>query len=305
MIRTADIDGREIEYYLMDPTGNITILVVSFVPTENQPDIAAKLMNIENTCEQVGFVTRKNTADVNATGDNATGDGAVDIKLRMSAGEFCGNATMSTAALWCIDKGITQGEHRKVIVETTGADSPLQVDITVKSPINFAGKVEMPSPLRIYKQDFELENDMFNFPVVDFGGISHIILMPEDENTVRFALKCSDEKALRIMAEKAVKKWCNDIGATGLGMMFVNISNSYVNKSNNYVNQLSLDPLVYVPDCGTCFWESSCGSGTTATGAFLSNGSVGQFEFIEPGGILSIEVTQDGRYLLGGNVNIM
>ena len=80
MIRSFD----GIDYYLIDPTGNITILVESEVDPKDYATFAKRLMDAEKKCEQVGFVKKSDIAE---------------IKLDMAAGEFCGNATLSSAAL--------------------------------------------------------------------------------------------------------------------------------------------------------------------------------------------------------------
>ena len=68
-----------LDYFLLDPTGNITILVTSPVPVEKQAFAAARLMAREQNAEQVGFLS------------NAP---SCDIALRMAGGEFCGNALL-------------------------------------------------------------------------------------------------------------------------------------------------------------------------------------------------------------------
>ena len=69
---------------------------------------------------------------------------------------------------------------------------------------------------------------------------------------------------------------------------------------------LELRPLVFVPALGTCFWESSCASGTTAVGIYLAEHgrAVSEMAVHEPGGDLDITFS-DGRIILGGVVNIM
>ena len=76
-------------YCLLDPTGNITILAGLPVGPEQRndlPGIAASLMEKEPSAEQVGFL--------------GPGDGNCDLSLTMAGGEFCGNATMSAAAVF-------------------------------------------------------------------------------------------------------------------------------------------------------------------------------------------------------------
>lgn len=306
MKKSIDIDGNIIEYYLIDPTGNITVLVESFVPVENHAYVAKKLMEAEPSCEQVGFVSIVNITSPDAFFESAnTGEKleAVDIKLRMSAGEFCGNATMSTAALCCKKAGISRSESRRVIVDSSGVEDNIEVDIICENYEDdlFSGRVHMPRPLRIYIGTFDFDGMSFELPVVDFGGISHVIMRNDDESVIRFkdGMSISDE-VLKDKAEKAVKIWCNQIGAEGLGLMFVDDKVSYVNR-------IEMNPLVFVPGCDSCFWENSCGSGTTAVGAYFSY--IGEENPIEltiaqPGGDLSIEVINNECFL-GGSVKIL
>lgn len=44
-----------ISYTKIDPAGNITVIVDSFVPREQQSRVAAELMKRDVTVEQVGF----------------------------------------------------------------------------------------------------------------------------------------------------------------------------------------------------------------------------------------------------------
>ena len=46
-----------VRYRLFDPTGNITLLVETPVPVEEQPAVAQALMEQEPSAEQVGFLT--------------------------------------------------------------------------------------------------------------------------------------------------------------------------------------------------------------------------------------------------------
>lgn len=296
MKKSAVIEGRTIEYYLIDPTGNITILVESFVCVDDQPYIASRLMELEKTCEQVGFVTRY------ASSKKIKGE-TVDITLRMSAGEFCGNATMSAAALYCMYNSLKENESMKVIVDSSGVDKPCAVNITCTGRgTSYIGSVEMPSPLSIGSVRFEYEGTEYEIPVVDFGGIAHAIMMPGPQSDI-----------IRANAEATVRKWCEEKEYEGLGLIFVDITTNYVNNtagaSDNNLS-LTVNPLVYVPSSNTCFWESSCGSGTTALGAYLSrdyfatSDSADTFAIAahEPGGTLTISVKREGRYILGGRV---
>ena len=303
MKRSALIDDEKIEYYLADPTGNITILVESFAPVENQPYIGKRLMEIEPSCEQVGFlymvdINRENPDDISKNGEkNAE---KVNIKLRMSAGEFCGNATMSTAALFFINSGYCDGDSADILVDSSGVKDPVLVNITKNADEKFyIGRVKMPCPRGITKHILTFEEENYELSIVDFGGINHIVMPYSDEAVGRFMAGANaEDENFRIKAENAVHKWLDDLKVESLGLIFVD-------DNNIYVNQLKLNPLVYVPDCGTCYWESSCGSGTTAVGAyyFEKNGNVPvSFMARQPGGTLTIEVNDKREYFLGGSI---
>lgn len=250
----------DINYYLISPTGNITVLVTNEVDIKNQPEYAMELLRIERTAQQVGYVT-ENT-------DQA------DIGLRMAAGEFCGNATMSTAALYCKNRCIKPGETAVVKVDTSGVDEP--VNVTIECMQNgYRGTLQMPSPKSIQTVTLEYEDVKYELPIVDFGGISHIII----------------ERDININPEKTIVDWCEKLNLESLGLIFVNEENG-----KTYMN-----PLVYVSELRSCYWESSCGSGTTALGAYLyyKNGLNIDLDINEPGGVMNIKMDENGPVLTG------
>lgn len=252
----------EIEYRLVNPTGNITALVETQVLLEKQPKVASLLMQKEPTCEQVGFVS--------------DGDDTCDIRLRMAGGEFCGNATMSAAALFCKKIDLKDGEERKVLVKILGTSKPVSVIVTREKGLYF-GTVEMPPALSVKYEMFSFENRRYRYPVVSFAGISHVII--EDNMSV-------------YMAERAIKLWCDQLKAAGLGFMLLDSTKT------------QLRPLVYIPNADTLVWESSCASGTSAVGAFFckERGAAVQMSLKEPGGTLTISADESGKLLLSGMV---
>jgi diaminopimelate epimerase len=85
-----DGNTREIKYCIFDPTGNITALVETGVEEARQPEVASLIMSRHPDVEQIGFVCFSEQ------------NGDADVSLRMAGGEFCGNATMSAAALFAL-----------------------------------------------------------------------------------------------------------------------------------------------------------------------------------------------------------
>lgn len=244
-----------IEYGLWDPTGNRTILAETAVPIEEQPSVAAKLMAAEPSAEQTGFVTMD--------------DGAVF--LRMAGGEFCGNASLSAAALWCLRHGLAAGESTVVPVIINGMT--LFAAVTATAEAEFSCTIEMPRPLEVTTVTLGGRD----YPMVRFAGISHLICeSPMD----------------KAEAESNIKTWCKELQADGLGLMFL--------------RENTLTPLVYVPTGDTLFWESSCASGTAAAGAYAaySAGKPVQLALSLPGGTLKIQATPDGRLRLSGTAKL-
>ena len=256
------------EYYLIDPTRNITILVNADTPQEQQPEVAAELMRREPAAEQTGFVSLK------------PAERDIDIELRMAGGEFCGNATMSAAVLFCSKARLQPGDYCEVAVRASGAAEPVKVQVEISKSAVYHATVAMPAPTQIQMREFCFDGTTCHMPIVHFEGISHII-----------AEKLQDRDA----AEAAVKQWCEQLQLPGLGIMFFDEGTGRV------------DPLVYVPAAGTVFWESSCASGTTAIGAYLAQktGKRVQLELSEPGGALKIAAGTDGSLLLSGHVRIL
>lgn len=256
------METMQLDYVLSDPTGNITVLVETPVPVELQPDCGAALLAAEPTAEQVGFLSP---------------GGDCDIAMRMAGGEFCGNATMSTAALLCEKTGRTG----RILVRASGAPSPVAVEIG-RSPDGrgYTGAVEMPRPAAAETVALEAEGRQFRLPLLRFDGISHLILR---------------EPVERDFAERAIRRWCAELGADGLGLMQLDEA------------ARRLTPLVYIPGGDTLYWEHSCASGTAATGAFLAEtaGEPVEISFAEPGGTLGVSAFPGGAVTLRGAVEIL
>ena len=209
----------ELRYTVIDPTKNITLLVTTPVPRDVQPRVAAELLRREKDAEQVGF---------------AEGLAAGNPRLQMMGGEFCGNASISAAALMARKGGIVSGD---IALEVSGADEPLCVKVQKLDGRKYLGTVAMPLPVGIETARF----GSHELPVVQFPGISHVI--------------CDGSLSV-FDAEANIRSWCEALNVDALGLMFLDGS--------------SLKPYVYVRSTDTAVWESSCASGSTACAAYLA-----------------------------------
>ena len=275
---------QDLEYKVFDPTGNITALVETQVDPADQPAAASWIMAQNPEVEQVGFVTFA-----------VAGAGApvadVPVSLRMAGGEFCGNATMCSAALYMIVNDMPGEANVKVRV--SGTKDPLDVRLVRRDAVSFDASVTMPPAVGI--DELKLSdgmlpgNDVLRLPVVRMEGIAHVIIEPDSGF---FGLK--DDSAL---AETLLRGWCGVLGAECLGMMFLDEGKGV----------RALTPLVYVPGADTMFWENSCASGSAAAGMYLAakEGKPVDVTFSEPAG--SLRVTSDpdiGRTVLYGSLTL-
>ena len=252
-----------LHYYIADPTKNITALVGTPVPPASRPFVASAVMEREPACEQVGFVYR---------------GGAGEPCLAMAGGEFCGNASLSAAALFCQNAGIAPGETRELLLTVSGAEAPVPVTVRMLAEGSFDGTVRLPAPRRISEEPLPLNGGFLRLPVVWCPGIAHI-MVTEDELTAA-------------EAENAIRDWCARLRAPGLGIMLFDAAATV------------LRPLVYIPGADTLFWESSCASGTGALGAYLAfrKGSGTALSVREPGGVLRVTAAPGGPPALSGTV---
>lgn len=247
----------ELSYAYMDPTGNITVLVETSVPVEQQKEIADRIMAVEPLCEQVGFLM-----------DAAE---SCDTAIRMTGGEFCGNATMCAAALYALRCGIKEEKGLRVAV------SGREVEVTVKPDgEGYNCCVEMPSPKKIVT----VEKKGLTLPVVLTDGISHAILLGSIDDST---------------AETIVRELCEELSAEAMGLMQVDLAAG------------TMKPLVYVPDADTLFWENSCGSGTAAVGAYLrhAEGKAVSLSLRQKGGTLRVAVDEAGKIFLQGSAYLV
>ena len=235
-----------IEYYIIDPIGNITALVTSNAAKSDYKDISGRIMAENPGVEQVGFAELKE--DV--------------IKLNMAGGEFCGNATMSAAALKYELSQNTGEVCRTVLVEPLGVE--VKVNVSGGSGV-FDCECLMPPPKEIENYTFFAGGRRYTYPLVCFDGIMHIIAdgdLPENA------------------AEGVIKDLAKQLGAPALGIMIFD------------KNENRLVPLVYVEAVNTVFFEKSCASGTCALAAAM--GFCEKTDIIEPGGTMGAQLQKNG-----------
>ena len=253
-------------YSILDPTGNITALVESAVPAADQPAAAARIMRLHPEVEQVGFVR--------------------DDTLCMAGGEFCGNASMCAAALRLLSSGAVWEGWTPLRLHVSGVSEPVALRLRAEGGERFTAEIQMPPALEIGPREFVFEDLRAVLPLVRLEGISHIVVR---EDAPFFALLHD-----RPRAERAVREFCGELGAEGLGLLFL--------EETAEANRMT--PLVYIPGSGTVFWENSCASGSAAVGMALAKAADAPLTLSlkEPGGVLTVRCDPRGGTWLRGTV---
>lgn len=263
----------EIDFIKTSPTENMTILVETPLSEEQHLEVAEKLMAYNSIYgEQVGFIQEpKNKHAAKA--------------LRMMAGEFCGNATLSLAACLMEQKQLPLNATETVLLEVSGAKNLVSCEIQKKES-GYLGKVDMPLPLSADWETFFIGSKAFTLPVVRFEGIAHIIV----------ERKLWGENA-RMKAEQASSLWADSM-PDAFGILLWDGETG------------ELEPLICVKGT-SLIWERGCGSGTSAIGIFLAMQarSTVSVDCNQPGGTMRVQVVMtDGKMTalqITGHVSIV
>jgi len=240
-------------FIITRPGGNDTCLINGIVrdPTERKR-INDRIMKLFPNVEQVGFIELGN----------------VSSELMMAGGEFCGNATRSTAYLSLRGRsGITR-------LRVSGVEGDLVAGIT-KEGDAFAQMPIYPDPKKIT----QIDKDRF---LVEMQGIVHCV----DFDTSR--IQGLNPEEIKKMSMQEIKRLKLDQYPAS-GMMYVE------KKGDQYI----LAPVVYVKEIDTLFYETACGSGTTALGLVLAKkqgSSIIDKPVIQPSGMpIKVSVRNDGE----------
>ena len=269
--------SMDFDYIVADPTGNITVLITSPYTEATRQDMIQESFIREPSCEQVGFIM--------PVSDDV-------VKIEMMGFEFCGNATLSTAAWHAGMHGLKPGAEAVVTVDSSGTDSLLDVRVrrhassaadeedadSIFSEAGFEGTVSMPVPS---------VTSFTGYPLVQFNGISHLIVPAHD---------FSDEQA-----ENAAREYAAELGVPALGLMLCPEYDALISGSSG--DSISIRPLVFVPASQTLFWEHGCATGSTAAGwyRYSCDSRFVHTEIKQPGGTIIVDVA-GGQPMLTGNV---
>lgn len=189
--------------------------------------------------------------------------------FEMSGLEFCGNASRAFALM------AADGTEKQVIdIDVSGTDRPVRV--TVVPEISYAA-AEMPLPREVVPADDRDWPELRGATAVVCDGITHLVI-PGEEDTALF------ERAKRYMTEK--------YDPAALGVMFCRVSR----------REIEMTPVVYVRAVESLYREGSCGSGTMAVAAALTQGKAdGKYVYTvkQPAGTITVTASAKGGEVTG------
>ena len=203
-----------LEYTIIDPTKNITLLVTTPVPRAAQVRAAEYLLHREKKAEQVAFL------EFSPSGGK---------RLQMMGGEFCGNATMAYGAWLCRQDHLDHGETADLLLEVSGTREAVPCSVTAVRD-SYLGTVTMPLPEKAEAMDF----DGRSLGVVHLPGICHIIApagdIPEAE------------------AESLLRRWSARLPGEAAGLLLLDEASMSM-KPLVYVK--ATDSMVWENGCGS------------------------------------------------------
>ena len=232
---------NQIKYSIYRPAGNDTALVYGTNYTKEQKNkINEAIMKKHKNVEQVGFINTKGKKE-----------------LQMAGGEFCGNATRSTAYNYLREN------EGKIHIYVNSKDKILAgVDKNRKAwceiPLYNGSDVVT-----------EMEDGVF---IVKMKGIV-IIVIPEDKAKKYL----NNRKNLKEIGRELIDNY-NIIDSLAVGVMLCEQEKGII----------KINPIVWVKNIDTLFYETACGSGSVAVcmaEAYLKRRSQ-TIDILQPSGMI-------------------
>ena len=202
-------------------------------------------------------------------------------RLQMAGGEFCGNASMSLAAQLALDENLPCGAEREYPLEVSGAGGIVPCRVARSGESAFTGAVGMPLPEEITEMALPSGRRV---PLIRFQGIAHMLV--------------AEDALFPAEAEAIIPGLCDALDADALGLLLM------------CPEPLRMRPLIYVRSIDTAVWESGCGSGSAALGAYAALRAQRDvfLKIAQPGGVIGVRAIWEhdrvGAIEIQGNVRL-
>lgn len=267
---------KTIEYLIMDPEGNITILVTSPVDRMDYQPVAQALLDACPEAEQVGFIK---SARISPEGDLP--------RMEMCGLEFCGNATRAFSFYLASQQ---DPPERELEVSVSGCDYPLHAWIDADDASFGTVRLQMPVPEEMEEIRIPITTDLAELfgtqeitgQLVHMDGISHLVISGIPRSITERCDRDVMNSLFLHLRDNVYQVTSRDLPA--FGAMFADPQAGF------------LTPIVYVRDVDTTYFEGSCASGSTAAAyalaaAELQEKESASYHFRQPAGTLHIDVT--------------
>ena len=262
----------------METNGSKSKLAVKYIICRPGGNDTALVFGMDYTPEEKKLI---NDA-IMAKHSNVEQVGFIDLdqkpELQMAGGEFCGNATRSAANCYLQGK---EGEIQIIVNKTDVINAGVYND----------GKSWCEIPL-YYGEDAITIKEPGIF-IVKMNGMVSVVLKPE------VAKKYLEDKSLLKQHGMDFIKGYHLEDNEAVGIMFCEYENS----------MLKINPIVWVKAIDTLFYETACGSGTTATCMVeaFENKSSAKVDVLQPSGlIITADITFENnkvtKAVISGNV---
>lgn len=185
-------------------------------------------------------------------------------ELIMAGGEFCGNATRSAVFYYLDGKegSMTLKVNEKDYIEAGVKDGMAWCQIPLIDTENIVELIEK----GVYK--------------VNMKGMTSIVISEEEAEKYLSNKKDIEKETMDLINKYKLQN------SEAVGVMFLE-------KSENF---LKINPVVWVKEINTLFYETACGSGTTATAIVQSftRGKDVNINILQPSGyVISATITHD------------
>ena len=251
----------ELDFIKLSPLGNTTVFLRGEAAQEVRAALLSEAMDYDHlAAEQAGFLVAPHSKEAL-------------FRIEMSGGEFCGNATLSAAAL-----AAAEGAESPFFVECSGAEEPLRAEALPLGSGCWLARAEMPPAhelRRLSLEEFSLGDAAI---CVSLPGIAHLVVEAADLSAADY-----DEMLARLMRE-------TDADAYGV-VPFERLGRDH----------FRIRPYVAVPSAESHVFERACGSGSLAL-ALAERSERGRIAVEQPGGTLFVETGK--RFFLEGEVLI-
>lgn len=229
-----------IEYKIYNPGGNKTGLVENKNYTDyDKKKINEYILNKNEDVEQVGFISKVNGMNY----------------LEMAGKEFCINASR------CAAYEFLNGNKGTVNFKVSGATEILTGRIENENTVFVDLKINKLSKDFVISDTDVLDE---NIKIVNLDGITQIIINEDKSKKYISKLKSDEEKTkqelkeLIIKIENAISKKDYFISKQAVGIILLENENG----------KTKINPVVWVRQTDTLYYETSCGSGSIATGIY-------------------------------------